>query len=271
MLLPAVAGRADGPPFIFTKVGPEYRLTLGTDGTRYFGSLYSIDLTQPFATIKMALGDPGPTFGYTPGAGETHGFLRAEGISVFAPRDSGGDYMDDLWKLSHPYLDPLDPTDAYKSSPNIPSLTNLEEYRFIFGYSPAKPQYYSREVSLFNLGAPTATYEAISREQSVFNLGTAYYSFDAIGREVSVFNGEHVPIAGYPEVYSRESSVYNFGSPLFNIEAVAREISVFNGEHLPIAGYPEVYSREASVFNFGVPTASIEAISREVSVFNNIQ
>ena len=267
----AVASRADGFPYTFTKVGPEYRLTLQSDPEHYFGFQHTGDLLQPFSTLKMALGNPGPMFGYTPGQGESRAFFRAEGISVFAPRDSDGDSMDDLWELTHSYLDPLDPTDAAKPSPNIPGFTNLDEYRFLFSYDADKPQYYGREASVFNFGAPTAAFEAISREQSIFNFGTAFYSVEAVAREVSVFNGEHVPIAGYPEVYSRESSIYNFGSPLFSMEATGREVSVFNGEHVPIAGYPEIYSRETSVFNFGVPTASIEAISREVSVFNNIE
>jgi hypothetical protein len=167
-------------------------------------------------------------------------------------------------------VDALDPADASQASPNIAGLTNLDEYRRRFGLNGEKPQFYSREVSLFNFGAPTARFEAISREQSVFNFGSPPFRIEAVGRELSIFNGERPPTAGYPEAYSREVSVYNFGAPPFRIEAIGREVSVFNGQRPAIAGYPEAYSREVSLFNFGAPTARVEAISREVSVFNDI-
>jgi hypothetical protein len=259
-------------PHTFTRVGEEFRLTMAPAVGYYFGFQYTDDLTRPFGTVEMAFGDPGPTFVHVPMPGENAFFLRAEAISVFGPRDSDGDGLDDLWEIGRAYLDPLDPTDAAKPSPNVAGISNLDEYRARFGLSSAKPQFYSREVSAFNFGAPSALFEAISREQSVFNFGGAFGSLDALSREVSVFNGERVPIAGYPESYSREVSVYNFGAPPFATEALSREVSVFNGEGGPaIAGYPESYSREVSVFNHGAPTASVEVISREVSVFNNIE
>jgi hypothetical protein len=268
LLGPAQAQDA-GTSYVFGQFGDEYRLTLESKVGFYFGFQASPDLSQSFTNVAIALGDPGPTLVHRPEDGETRFFFRFEPISVFAPRDSDRDGMDDLWELTHD-LDALDPADANQASPNIAGLTNLEEYRRRFGLSAERPQYYSREVSLFNFGVPTARFEAISREQSVFNFGSPPFRIEAVGRELSIFNGERPPTAGYPEAYSREVSLYNFGSPPFRIEAIGRELSVFNGERPAIGGYPEAYSREVSLFNFGAPTARVEAISREVSVFNDI-
>ncbi len=257
-------------PYSFDRVGEAFQLTLAPTVGYYFAFQTSPDLQRPFTTAQLALGDPGPSFLHLPTNYESQFFLRFEPISVFAPRDSDGDGMDDLWELAHG-LNPLDPKDARQPSPNIAGLTNLEEYRQRFNLSDAKLQFYSREVSLFNFGGPTARLEAISPEVSLFNFGSPIYHVEAESREVSVFNGAHTPSAGYPEAYSREVSLFNFGSPLFHREATSREISVFNGERPGVAGYPEAYSREVSLFNFGAPTARVEAISRELSVFNDIQ
>ncbi len=268
----ATAGAADFP-FTFTKNGAAYRLTLQQNSAVYFGVHHTGDLLQPFTTIHMALGTPGPIFEYTPDPGETRGFFRIEGIPNNAPGDADFDGMDDLWELQHPaYLDPLNSADAFALSPepDAAGLTNLQYYIRRFGLSTNKPQYYSREVSLFNHGAPVFGVEALSREYSLFNFGAQWNAIEAFSREISVFNGEAPPIEGYPEIYSREVSLYNFGSPPFSIEALSREVSVFNGEAPPIEGYPEIYSREISVFNHGAPIYAVEALSREVSVFNNI-
>ena len=269
ILAPARAQDAD-TPYTFGRFGGEYRLTLETKVGYYFGLSASPDLGRSFTNIALALGDPGPTLIHHPEDAETQFYFRFEPISVFAPRDSDRDGMDDLWELTHG-LNPLDPADADKPSPNFAGLTNLEEYRHRFGLNSEKPQYYNREVSLFNFGAPTARFEAISREQSVFNFGSPPFRIEALGRELSIFNGERPPTAAFPESYSREVSLYNFGAPPFGIEALGREVSVFNGERPAIAGYSEAYSREVSLFNFGAPSAIVEAISREVSVFNDIQ
>ena len=268
-LLGPAHAQDSGASYVFGQFGDEYRLTLESKVGYYFGFQASPDLGQSFTNVAIALGDPGPTLIHKPVEGETRFFFRFEPISVFAPRDSDRDGMDDLWELTHG-LDALDPADASQASPNIAGLTNLEEYRRRFGLGAERPQFYSREVSLFNFGAPTARFEAISREQSVYNFGSPPFRIEAVGRELSIFNGERPPTAGYPEAYSREVSVYNFGAPPFRTEAIGREVSVFNGERPAIAGYPEAYSREVSLFNFGAPIARVEAISREVSVFNNI-
>ncbi len=147
--------------------------------------------------------------------------------------------MDDMWELQHPaYLDPLDSSDAFALSPepDAAGMTNLQYYRFRFGLGTNKPQYYSREVSLFNFGAPTSAFEANSREVSIFNFGAQWNAIEAFSREVSVFNGEAPPVAGYPQIYSREVSLYNFGSPLFSAEALSREVSGGNCWERRIAG-----------------------------------
>jgi hypothetical protein len=261
---------ADTIPFTFTKVGSEYRLELPTDPMFYYGFLQTHDLRQPFAIRQMAMGSPGPTFGYVPGADEPRGFFRARSISVSAPEDQDNDYLDDIWEIQRSaYLDPLNPNDAFQPSPepDAGGRNNLDYYRFKRGIIALK-EAITREVSIFNFGAPSSAQEAISRETSVFNFGSPLAAFEAVSREISVFNGESVPTSDIPEVYSREVTTFNFGSPPANIEAISRELSVFNGESVPTGDIPEVYSREVTAFNFGEPTAPIEAISREVSVLN---
>lgn len=268
-LIATVGSFAAGLPYTFTKVGPEYRLTLQANPLLYFGFQHTGDLTQAFDTIKMALGDTTPIFGYTPALGEAQAFLRARGINVGEPEDQDNDYLDDIWELQHAYLNPLAPNDAFLPSPEADAggRNNLDYYRFKRSIIPLK-EAITREVSIFNFGAPSSAQEAISRETSVFNFGSPLAAFEAVSREISVFNGESVPTSNIAEVYSREVSTFNFGSPPANIEAIGREVSVFNGESVPTGDIAEVYSREVTTFNFGAPTAATEAISREVSVLN---
>jgi hypothetical protein len=218
----------------------------------------------------MALATPGPVFEFIPQPDEFRAFFRAEGIPLYAPRDSDFDGMNDVWELEHPYLDPLNSADAFALSPELDGdgLTNLDYYRRRFGLGSAKAQFYSREISTFNFGGTRTAAE--SREISLFNFGAQWNSIEVLSREISLFNGESPPIAGYPTIHSREVSVYNFGAPPSSVEALSRELSVFNGEMAPTAGYPQVSSREVSLFNEGAPIYAVEAVSREVSVFNNI-
>ena len=268
----AVVSLASGADltYTFTKVGPEYRLTLQPNPLLYFGFRHTGDLTQPFVTIKMALGEPSAVFGYTPALNEFQGFFRARGISISSPEDQDGDYMDDLWELQHPYLDPLAPNDAFLPSPEADAAgrNNLDYYIFKLGIIRLR-EVFSRETTVFNFGAAVSRIEAISREATVFNFGSPpVQGVEAISREISLFNGESVPSGGIPEVYSREITAFNFGSPPANIEAISRSVSVFNGESVPSGGISEVYSREVTTFNFGAPSATTEAISRAVTVLN---
>ena len=259
---------AEPIPYTFTKVGEEYRLSLPTSSMYYYGFQQSNDLLR-FSMRQMAMGSPGPTFGYTPAVGETRGFFRGRGISIAEPEDQDNDYMDDIWEIQHPYLNPLNPNDGFQLSPepDANGRNNLDYYRWKRGIIALK-EAITREVSLFNFGEPTARQEAISHEASVFNFGSPPANVEAISLELSVFNGESVPNSTIAEVYSREASVFNFGSPPANVEAISLELSVFNGESVPNSNIAEVYSREVTTFNFGQPTAGVEAISREVSVLN---
>ena len=56
MFFGVAVGRAGSLPFTFTKVGPEYRLTLQPDATLYFGFQHTDDLLQTFDNVEMALG-----------------------------------------------------------------------------------------------------------------------------------------------------------------------------------------------------------------------
>lgn len=193
-------------------------------------------------------------------------FFQVRQVSIFAPEDTDGDTIDDLYELSHPDLDPLNGADADLTIPGQ-QITYLQQYRNIFGFSDDTPQFYSREVTAFNFGAPVDA--AISREFTLFNFGEASAPVEAISQEISIYNGSGpLPYAEMPQVYSREVTTFNFGSPSAAVEAISREVSLYNGSGpLPYADMPQVYSREVTTFNFGSPSAPIEAISREVSVF----
>jgi hypothetical protein len=238
----------------------------------YYGLQFSPDLGS-FDTIDLTLGSPAPIWAVDREGIRDRAFFRAETISLFAPRDTDGDGMDDLWELTQAHLDPLDPLDATLASPNIAGISNLQEYLQRFGLENVlPPQFYSRELSVFNFGASSAPFEGLSREWTVFNFGAVRTV--AQSREISIWNalrdGDLPALAGFPQVYSRELSLYNFGSPPFSVEARGRELTVFNGERPATPGFPQIYSRELSVFNFGAPTAAVEAISREVTVFNDL-
>ena len=219
-LLSASASRADGNPlpFTFKRVGGEYRLGLGPQQYYYFGFQHTVDLNQPYNTLKMALGVPGPVFGYTPGVGETQAFFRAEAIDVWSPRDSDGDGIDDLWELQNG-LDPLNPADALLPNAHDPGKTNLQYYRDHFGLVRVT-EFYSTETSVYNHAF------SISTEVSVFNNGVNGFSIEALSQETSVFN--FGPPAPAIQALSQETSVFNYGPPSPSIQAISREVSVLN-------------------------------------------
>jgi hypothetical protein len=204
------------------------------------------------------------------------GFFRAIPYSANAPLDSDGDGIDDVYELNHrQFLNPLDPTDGSKLSPNGGGLTNYQVYLNLFritSYSILQRE--SREVSVFNFGSPSASFEANTREQSVFNFGSPSAIFEANSRQLSLYNGEQVPYSDLLQIETREVSIFNFGSnpgstpdgPPSIAEAITREISIYNGQAVPYSDLAQIETREVSVFNFGSPSAPLEAISREVSV-----
>lgn len=194
------------------------------------------------------------------------GFFRAELISIFAPQDTDGDGIDDLYELDHPaILDPLNPADAGLPDPDGSGLTRLQKYRLLFGFEAKPPQAFSREVTGFNFGAPSARLEAVTREISTFNFGAAAAAYEAHAREVSIYAGESPAQTFILQAYSREFSAFNFGA---DGAIASREVSVFAGETPSPTFLLQVYSREVSAFNFGAPSANYEAISREVSAQN---
>lgn len=189
--------------------------------------------------------------------------------SVYAPMDTDGDGMDDIWELENG-LDPLDASDAHQFS-DASGVTNLQRYR-LTGRDVFIQDSAGREMSVFNYQAPSAPFEAISRE-------------------VSLFRGAHMPESDIQDVPGREVSIFNFGTSLTSVEAISGELSVYVGEILPQTEIEDIAGREltvfnfgsnpggnvgaegreASVFNFGEPSAPLEGISREVSILNNIE
>ena len=156
--------------------------------------------------------------------------FRVIPFSQFAPLDSDGDGMDDVYELNNPdILNPLDPSDGSKLNPSGSGMTNYQHYLLLFGITSYKIlQREGREVSLFNFGSPSATFEANSREQSLFNFGSPSATFEANSREISIFNGEAVPYSDLLQIETREVSVFNFGSPSATLEVITREVSALN-------------------------------------------
>jgi hypothetical protein len=242
------------------------------DPGRYYLLQHSDDLVT-WGPVDMSAGIPS-TLDISPGI--TNGFFRAIPYSKYAPLDTDGDGIDDLYELGH-NLDPLDPTDGSHLAPGGGGLTNYQVYLSLFRITSYRIlQRESREVSVFNFGSPSATFEANSREQSVFNFGSPSATAEANSREVSIYNGQAVPMSDIAQIESREWSVFNFGSAPGSGttggsqigHTLSREVSDFNGQAVPVSDLAQVESREVSVFNFGSPSATLEAISREVSVLN---
>ena len=251
------------------------------DPGSYYLLQYSEDMIH-WGPIDMSLAEQS-TLELVPNVKK--GFFRALPYSENAPLDSDGDGIDDVYELNHrELLNPLDPTDGSKLSPNGGGLTNYQVYLNLFRITSYKIlQRESREVSVFNFGSPSATFEANTREQSVFNFGSPSATFEANSRELSLYNGEAVPYSDLLQIETREVSIFNFGNapgggsspsggdPAGGAligHANSRELSVFNGEAVPYSDLLQIETREVSVFNIGSPTAPIEVISREVSVLN---
>ncbi|WP_269541965.1 hypothetical protein [Cerasicoccus fimbriatus] len=272
MLLPVLGmcalGESSAAAIDISLSGNEVTVTLENQSDYYYGLQFSEALGE-FETIDMALGSPAPVFVMDRAGVDADWFFRGLPISIFAPQDTDGDGMDDVYELLRPYLNPLDPADALEESPLFAGMTNLEAYILLYGLDDDLiPQFYSREVSLMNFGAPYSAYYSLSREYSLFNFGAGDLS--VFSREQSIFNGGQPAIAGYPQVYSREVSLFNVNEPPFTTEALSHEVSIFNGERPAILGYPQVISREVSIYNAGAPFYSVETVSHEVSIYNDI-
>ena len=254
--------------FELRRDGAGMLLELEHDPSRYFLLEGSVDLLE-FTPETMGLGSDAPIW-EIPFAGRGRGFYRILPLNVFAPRDSDGDGIDDVYELvNSDILDPLNPLDAHLD-PDGNGLTHLDEYRMRFALDDEPPQYHSNETTLFNFGAPTARLEGISKELTMFNFW-APSGVLAVSKEVSLYNGQTVPSSEFLVQVSREVSLWNYGVPSAEGEAISRVVSIYNGGSVPQSEFLVQHSRELSFFNHGAPTAPVEAISREVTIFNFIE
>jgi hypothetical protein len=268
-------------PYAFQRVGEEFQLSLGLTNYYYYSFLYTPDLLQSYGVIKMALGNPAPTFGYTPGTGELRGFFKGQANDIFAPGDFDGDGIDDIWELKN-RLNPLNSADARLRNLIDPTKTNLQYYLNRYKKTVVKEFYsrevtfdnhqfaFSKEISLYNVPPVAgASLEAISGEVSLYNFPTiAGVSAEAFSDEISVYNIPPAPMLSV-DVQSAEVSVFNgFAVALASVEAISDEVSLFNG---PASGSSvEAISDEVSVQNTPATfVATTEAISKEVSLFNS--
>ncbi len=129
-----------------------YRFTTEQEPTIYYILDQTTDL-ESFSALAMDLGDAAPTWEIIlrPDL-QPRAFYRVGIVSVFAPRDSDGDRIDDVYELNNPLiLDPLNPDDA-NLDPDHNGQTHLQEYLARFGLG-AQSQVQAREVSLFNHGS----------------------------------------------------------------------------------------------------------------------
>jgi len=268
--LAGAAALAPGQEASFAEVeilsAESIRFTTAADPFSYYILQDAEDLFS-FSGRDITLGEIPTVWDVTldPGAAAS-AFLRVQRASVFQPLDSDGDFIDDLYELNHPQLNPFDANDALLD-PDADGFSFLQEYlRALFGVENGSLQFYSREVSAFNIGARVES--ALSREFTTFNFGEASAPVEAISAELSLYNGSGPqPYPQIPQAYSRELTTFNLGSPSSPVEAISAELSLYNGSGpQPYPEIPQAYSRELTAFNLGEPSAPIEAISREVSV-----
>ena len=171
------------------------RLTASPDALSYF-ILRDSTALQGFVPTAMSMGETGAIWD-VPIAGIARRFWTVRQVPAYAPEDSDGDGIDDVYEIRHPVLNPLHSADALLTVPGQ-AITYLAEYRTLYGLGTARPEVYSREVSFFNGEG-----------------GPAQGSIPEVySREVSFFNGEGGPAqGGIPEVYSREVSLLNNAPP----------------------------------------------------------
>lgn len=295
-----LAAQENTLPYAFQRVGDEFQLSLGLTNFYYYSFLYTPDLLQQYGVIKMALGNPAPTFGYTPGTNELKGFFKAQANDIFSPGDIDGDGIDDVWELKN-RLNPLNSADARLRNLTDPTKTNLQYYLNRYKKAVVKEFYsrevtfdnhqfaFSEEVSLYN-APPLAgvSLESISDEVSIYNFPTiAGVSLEAASNEVSVYNTPPARVLSI-DAFSAEISVFNtaatlslradatseevsvFNTPAFTgpgVEAISVEVSVQNTPNAFMAA-TEAISEEVTVFNSAAVSSGVAAISSEVSVFN---
>jgi hypothetical protein len=226
------------------------QLSLTADPASYFLLRETSDLRTYFP-YAMALGETPNTWNIFPNSETPTRFFQARAISIFAPEDTDGDGIDDLYELRHPVLNPLDPYDA-ALDPDNNGQTYLQEYRAAYNLGDGKREAISDEVSVFTTRPFTGP------------------ALEAISDEVSVFTTR--PFTGPAlEAFSDEVSVFTtrtFTGPA--LEAFSDEVSVFTTR--PFTGPAlEAISDEVSVFTTRTFTGpALEAISDEISLNKTI-
>ena len=161
-----------------------------------------------YANFAMQLGnDPTPWSIYLEDAPPQR-FFRARPISIYAPEDTDGDGIDDIYEIDHPVLNPLDPNDAALISGGT-GKTYRQEYLERYYLGDGKRQAVSQEVSVFTTRPSTdPAYLALSEEVSVFTTRPpADPAYAAISEEVSVFTTRPPTDPAY-EAISEEVSVF---------------------------------------------------------------
>jgi hypothetical protein len=169
------------------------RLSLPADPAFYFLLQQTTDLSE-FFPYAMVLGETPNTWDIYPDSETPIRFFRARAISIFAPEDSDGDGIDDLYEIRHPVLNPLDPHDAVLD-PDNNGQTYLQEYSAVYDLGDGKLEAISHEVSVFTTRPFTGpALEAISEEVSVFTTRPfAGPALEAISDEVSIKNTTTAP------------------------------------------------------------------------------
>ena len=167
LLLLAILPLAQAATLSIEPTGPEtLNLHLAQDPASYFYLQQSTDLGH-FTPFSMVLGETANDWNLYFDPETPSRFFRSRAISLFAPEDTDGDGLDDLYELRHPVLNPLDPTDG-ALDPDNNSLTFLDEYRLQYNLGDGKREAISDEVSTFTIrpftGPPV---EALSEEVSI--------------------------------------------------------------------------------------------------------
>ena len=130
--------------------------------------------------LAIGIGVEAPTWGvdFQPEL-LTPPFNGEKRTSIFTPLDTDGDQIDDLYELSHPDLDPLDPSDAYRD-PDHNGLTYHHEYRREIVSTDRLPQFSPRERTTIYFGdpaMPTRSREVTTPNFSATSAGLATTSF----------------------------------------------------------------------------------------------
>ncbi len=261
--------------YVFSQEDGKLQLSVPRNAAVYYILQRAEDL-EVFSAVALALGQDGATWAYAIPPDSGSAFFRLKVVDAFAPIDSDGDGIDDVYELQHPgILDPLNPTDAGASAPGQDGYSNYQVYlRDRFAGTNIPIQFFGHEATVFNFGAPTASRESISAEISVYNAlpgsGPPPTNFDQVfSRETTIWN--YGSPSARVEAVSSEATVYNLGSPSATIEAISREFSVYSanpGSGAPTTDLGQVFGREITLYNYGAVSARLEAVSREITVLN---